>query len=183
MKRSIYLFLLLSLLISKSYAKENRVDNIVDNIIEIVIEKNLPYLLYQHTDKQWDMGIYSLKIERLGKSNFVSTDTHINLSFPVKAKIDGKIKKTLFGTKIAMDCKSTFVTEAKIKITPTIKATKSKSKSKVILSIKIPPTNLDCDGLNIPIKPVLEALIEDKKKTWELELESNINNLFIQAGI
>jgi hypothetical protein len=177
MKRSLYLFLLFSLLINKSHAKEN----IVENLIEIVIEKNLPYLLYQHTDKQWDMGIYSLKIERLAKSDFVSTDTHINLSFPVQAKIDGKIKKTLFGTKIAIDCESKFVTEAKIKITPTIKA--ENSKSKVILSLKVPPTNLDCDGLNIPIQPALEALIQDKKKAWEQDLETNINNFFIQAGI
>ena len=177
MRISIYLFLLFSLLISKSYAKEN----VLENLIEIVIEKKLPYLLYQHTDKKWDMGIYSLKIERLGKSDFVSTNEDINLSFPVKAKIEGEIKKTLFGTKIAIDCKSEFISEANIKITPIIKATNSKSK--VILSINIPPTNLDCDGLNIPIKPVLEALIEDKKKTWELDLESNINNLFIQAGI
>ena len=125
--------------------------------------------------------MYSLKIERLGKSNFVSTNTHINLSFPVKAIIDGKINKTLFGTKIVIDCKSKFITEAKIKIIPILKA--ADSKSKVILSMNIPPTNLDCDGLNIPIKPVLEALIQDKKKTWELDLESNINNLFIQAGL
>lgn len=177
MKRSTYIFLLCSLLISKSYAKEN----IVENLIEIVIEKNLPYLLYQHTDKEWDMGIYSLTIERLDKSTFVSTNEYINLSFPIKARIEGKIKKTLFGTKIAIDCKSKFVSEANIKITPTIK--EASSKSTVVLSINIPPTNLDCDGLNIPIKPVLEALIQDKKKTWELDFESNINNLFLQAGI
>jgi hypothetical protein len=179
MRKSLYLFLLFSLLINQSYAKEN----IVENLIEIVIEKNLPYLLYQHTDQKWDMGIYSLTIERLAKSTFVSSDSHINLSFPVQANIDGKIKKNIFGTKIAMDCKSKFVTDAKIKITPTIKADNSKSTSTVILSIKVPPTNLDCDGLMLPIQAVLEALIQEKKKTWELKLESNINNFFTQAGI
>jgi len=177
MKKNIYLFLLFCFFISKTYAKEN----IVDNLIEIVIEKNLPYLLYEHTDKKWDMGIYSLKIERLGKSSFVSTNTYINLAFPVKAKINGKIKNNLFGTKITIDCKSKFVTEANIKITPTIKA--ANSISKVTVSISIPPTNLNCDGLNIPIKPALEALIQEKKKAWEQDLETNINNLFNQAGI
>lgn len=177
MKKNICLLLLSGFLISKGYAKEN----VVENLIEIVIEKNLPYLLYEHKDKQWDMGVYSLTIERLGKSNFVSTKTDINLAFPVQAKIDGKIKQVLFGTNIDIDCKSMFVTKANIKITPTIKATNSKSK--VTVSMNVPLTNLNCDGLSIPIKPVLEALIQDQKKAWEQDLESNINNLFNQAGI
>ena len=177
MKKSIYLLLLCSFLISNSYAKEN----IVENIIEIVVEKNLPYLLYEHTDKQWDMGMYSLTIERVGKSTFTSSNTDINLTFPVKAKIDGKIKKNIFGTKITIDCKSKFVTEANLKITPTIKA--KNSTSKVAISISIPPTNLNCDGLNIPIKPVLETLIQDEKPAWEKDLEVNINKLFNQAGM
>ena len=92
MKKNTYLFLLLSFFmsffISKSYAKEN----IVESLMETVIEKNLPYLLYEHTDKQWDMGLYSLKIERLGKSNLVSTNTHINLSIPVKATVPDSVK-------------------------------------------------------------------------------------------
>jgi hypothetical protein len=177
MKKYTCLFLLFGFLISKSYAK----DNIVENIIEMVIEKNLPYLLYEHTNKQWDLGLYSLKIERLGKSNFISTSSHINLAFPVKAVIDGKINKDLFGTKLTIGCKSKFITEANIKITPTIKA--ANSKSKVIVSMNIPPTNLNCDGLNIPIKTALDALIQEKKKAWERDLESTINNLFNQAGI
>jgi hypothetical protein len=177
MKKNIYLFLLLSFFINKSYAK----DNIVEHLIEVVIEKNLPDLLYEHTDKEWDMGVYSLKIERLGKSDFVSTNTDLNLSFPVKAYIDGKVDKTFFGTKIIMDCKSQFDTEAQIKITPTIKT--ANSTAKVTVSISVPPTNLKCDGLNIPIKTVLEALIQEEKKVWEQDLEANINKLFIQAGI
>jgi hypothetical protein len=177
MKKNIYLFLLFSLLSSKSYAEKNIVDNIVENIIE----KNLPHVLYEHTDKKWDMGIYSLKIERLGKSNFVSTKTQINLSFPVKAKIDGQIKQNILGSKITLGCKSEFVTEAKIKVTPTIKP--KNSNSKVTILVNIPPTNLKCEGLTLPIKPILETLIKDKINTWEEDLESNINNLLYQANI
>jgi hypothetical protein len=181
MKKNICLFLLCSFFISKSYAQVN----IVENLIEKVIEKNLPYLLYQHKDKPWDMGVYSLQIERLGKATFATTTSDINLSFPVKAKIDGEIKQNLFGTKIAIACQSNFDSEAAIKITPTIKTGKANENStvKVAISVNVPPTNLACDGLTIPIKAVLETLIQENKKTWEQDLTNNINKLFKQAGI
>lgn len=177
MKKNLYFILLLSCLMNKSYAKEN----MVENIIEVVIENNLPYLLYEHTNQKWQLGLYNLKITRLGKPTFLSSKKHINLSFPVEANIESKINKIIFGTNINIDCKNKFVTEANIKITPTLKANQSTSVVKI--SVNIPPTNLNCDGLKMPIKPALDALIQTQTKSWEQDIESTINQLFLQVGI
>ncbi|KGJ95877.1 DUF4403 family protein [Colwellia psychrerythraea] len=177
MKTITYIFLTSISFISNCYSA----DNIIENIAEMIIEKNLPYLLHEQTDKKWEMGTYSIKINRLGRPILTSNTSYFNLSLPINADIKGKIKKDILGTKITISCNSTFTTKAVIKVTP--KVTSDKYETNVNISIDIPPTYLVCDGLRLQIKPVLESLIKDEKHKWELDLESNINKVFKQAGI
>jgi hypothetical protein len=37
-------------------------ESIADKLIVAIVDKNLPTVLYQHRDKPWEMGIYSIKI-------------------------------------------------------------------------------------------------------------------------
>jgi hypothetical protein len=57
------------------------------------------------------------------------------------------------------------------------------SKASVEVSVPIPDASLNCDGLVLRIKPVLEQLVASKKGEWEQQLEQDIVVMFKQVGI
>ncbi len=177
MKIIICLFLSFSCL----YGQISCAESITDKLIVAIVDNNLPTVLYQHRDKPWDMGIYSLKINKLGAARFSSTETHLNLSFPIEAIVNGKIIQNLFGAKITIACDSKIITDGRLEIEPQLSAAGSTAIVSII--IPVPDADLNCDGFKIPVRPLLEQLILDKKGEWEKDLESDINVLFQQVGI
>ena len=177
LKKVTYFLMLLVTYVANSYSA----DNVIENLAEAIIDKQLPYLLHEHKDKRWELGTYNLKIERTGKPTLKSNNVNLELSFPINALMTGKIKKKILGTKITIGCNSRFDTTAKVNVTPTAKP--AGYVSEVNISIHVPPTDLKCDGVRIPIKSALDTLIKDEKNKWESDLETNINNIFKQVGI
>ncbi|AGH43324.1 hypothetical protein [Paraglaciecola psychrophila] len=57
------------------------------------------------------------------------------------------------------------------------------SKTSVEVTVPVSESNLNCDGLILPIKPLLERLVADKNRQWEQKLEKNILIMFKQVGI
>jgi hypothetical protein len=73
------------------------------------------------------------------------------------------------------------VTQARLDIEPVINP--PRSRADVEVSVPVPESNLNCDGLILPIKPLLEQLVANKKKDWEQQLEQDIFTMFKQLGI
>ena len=177
MKKVIWFFLSFSCL----YGQTSLAESISDKLIIAIVDKNLPTVLYKHTDKPWNMGTYSLSINKLGAARFSSTETHLNLSLPIEVIVNGKIKQNLLGAAITIGCDSKIVTDGHLEIEPQLNS--AGSKAKVSIFIPIPDANLNCDGLKVPIRPLLEQLVLDNKRDWEKDLESGISELFQQVGI
>ncbi len=157
-------------------------ETVSDKLIATVINKQLPSPLYQQTDIPWDLGVYSLNIIKTGIASFNSNATQLTLSIPLKANINSDVNQSLFGSNINMKCSSEVITQGHIVITPTIKT--SDSTADVSITVPIPNNSqLDCDGLKIPIKSALEALIKKNKADWEAQLESDISALFKQLNM
>jgi len=175
MKRTI-LLLILSIHTNGVFA-----ENITDKLIVTLINKKLPAVLYKHKDMPWEMGVYSLSVNKTGRASYASTDKQLNLSLPIEVIVNGKIKQNLLGAKIIIDCNSRVTTVGKLNIKPELKT--SGSNAKVSIFVPVAETQLNCDGLMIPIKPLLEKLISGNKSTWEYDLESDIYELFQQVGI
>ncbi|PKG96222.1 hypothetical protein CXF95_24515 [Paraglaciecola sp. MB-3u-78] len=57
------------------------------------------------------------------------------------------------------------------------------SKASVAVSVPVPDSNLNCDGLILSIKPLLEQLVASKKQQWEQKIEKDILTMFKQVGI
>ncbi|MBU3001971.1 hypothetical protein KO534_01290 [Paraglaciecola arctica] len=57
------------------------------------------------------------------------------------------------------------------------------STASVEVSVPIPEVNLNCEGLKLPIKPLLEQLVATKKQQWQQQLEQDIVSMFKQMGI
>lgn len=177
MKYSAYFVLLLSLFGSAVTSAES----ISDKLIVAALNKQMPTLLYEHADQQWDLGVYSLKIERNGTPGFISTESQLILSLPIKANITGKVEQVLFGNKIEVNCANAFNTQGRIVIEPLLK--EEGSTASVDVTVPIPETDLNCDGLRVPVKSVIEKLVAQKKVEWEKEMEAEINKLFSDLGI
>jgi hypothetical protein len=93
----------------------------------------------------------------------------------------GQVNKTLFGQKIVLNCSSKILSEARLDIEPMINPPTSHANIEV--SVPVPESNLDCDGLNLSIKPLLEKLVADKKFEWEQKLEADVLSMFKQLGL
>ena len=171
----------LLLVVSYFYSSPIFATNITDKLIGTLIEKKLPNTLYQHRDKPWDFGVYSLTVEKTGISNFSSDDKQLSVKLPLQITINGIFKQNLFGNKVSIGCNSQFLTDGIVDITPQIKPTNSEINASI--DIPIPNPQLNCNGLKIPIKQALEQLIAEKKQGWENRMETEISKLFTQVGI
>jgi hypothetical protein len=93
----------------------------------------------------------------------------------------GQVNKEFLGQKILLNCSSEVITQARLDIEPVINP--PKSTASVEVSVPVPESNLHCDGLKLPIKPLLEQLVANKKQEWEQQLEQDIFTMFKQVGI
>ncbi len=169
------------ILILSIHASTTLAENITDKLIATLINKKLPTVLYEHKDKPWDMGVYSLSVNKVGGASFASTDKQVILTLPLELIVSGKIDQNLLGAKINIYCKSRVTTDGKFNIVPKLK-TKG-SNAKVSILVPVPESHLNCDGLMIPIKPLLEKHISNNKSKWENDIEADIYALFQQVGL
>jgi hypothetical protein len=145
------------------------------------VDKHLPNLLHQEKATPWQMGTYDLTVNKTGGAIFSSTHQYLSLTVPIKVIMTGQVNKELFGQKILLNCSSEFVTEARLDVEPTINP--PESSANVEVSVPVPEANLNCEGLKLPIKTLLEQLVLTKKREWQKQLEKDIVILFKQVGI
>lgn len=175
MKKTIWILIL------AIHANTTIAENITDKLIVILINKKLPTVLYEYKNKPWDMGVYNLSVNKTGGASLTSSDKAVNLTLPLELIVNGKINQNLLGAKININCNSRVTTDGKLNIVPKLK-TKG-SNAKVTIFVPVPESHLNCDGLMIPIKPLLEKFITDNKSKWENDIASDIYALFQQVGL
>lgn len=152
--------------------------NITDKLIVALVDKHLPQELYVEKAKPWQMGTYDLTVNKTGGVDFSSNQQRLSLTVPIEVVMTGQVNKVFLGQKIVLNCASNFVTQAKLDIQPVINP--PVSKADVAVSVPIPEANLICDGLTLPIKPLLEQLVASKKQEWQQQLEQDIVTMFKQ---
>ncbi len=159
----------------------SQAQTITDDLILALIDKHLPKVLYTEKNKPWELGNYDLVVHKQGGVNFTSTDEWLNLSLPVQVKITGRINKQILGSQIVMNCSTNIVTDAQLRVYPIIK--KQNSSAMVNIQVPVPPSQLDCDGLKVPITPLLKAIVAKEKQQWQKQLEQDIQGLMQQVGL
>jgi hypothetical protein len=155
--------------------------SITDKIIVALVDKHLPQTLHQEKNTAWQMGTYDLTVSKTGGAQFTSTHKYLSFTMPIKVTMVGLVNREILGQKIVLNCSSNVITSVRLDIEPLINP--PKSKAKVEVSVPIPESTLNCDGLQIPIKSLLEQIIVNKKQEWEQKLERDIWGLFEQVGI
>lgn len=155
--------------------------SVTDQLIVTLVDKHLPKVLHQEKATRWQMGTYDLTVHKTGGAIFSSTHRYLSLTVPIKVIMTGQVNKTVLGQKILLNCSSEFATEARLDVEPTINP--PESTASVEVSVPVPNANLNCEGLTLPIKALLEQLVVSKKQEWQQQLEKDIVTLFKQVGI
>ena len=156
-------------------------ENIAVTMLNHIMEQKLPMLLYQHNNKPWELGTYSLTIKKNGMPSSAITDTQFQTKLSLEVTINARVDRTIFGTRISSVCDSQFLTDGIVNITPELKPLNPQAK--VVITVPIANPQLNCDGRLIPIKSALEQLIAYNKAEWEDRIELEIATLFTQLGM
>lgn len=155
--------------------------SVTDKLIVALVDKHLPHVLHQEKATPWKMGTYDLTVNKIGGAEFSSTHKYLSLTVPIKVLMTGQVNREFLGQKILLNCSSEMVTQARLDIEPVINP--PESKANVEVSVPVPEANLNCDGLILAIKPLLEQLVASKKQEWQQQLEQDIMVMFKQVGI
>jgi hypothetical protein len=155
--------------------------SVTDQLIVALVDKHLPKVLHQEKATPWKMGTYDLTVHKTAGAIFSSSNKYLSLTVPIKVIMTGQVNKEFLGQKILLNCSSEFVTEARLDIEPLINP--PESRANVEVTVPVPEANLNCDGLILPIKPLLEQLVATEKQQWQQQLENDISTMFKQLGI
>ncbi|WP_299080540.1 DUF4403 family protein [uncultured Paraglaciecola sp.] len=164
-----------------TWIQQSNAQSITDKLLITLVDKHLPKVLHQEQSTPWQMGTYDLTVYKMGSATFSSTHKYLSLTVPIKVLMRGKVNRKILGQKILLNCVSEVLTQARLDIEPIVQP--PKSKAHVEISVPVPKSNMYCDGFNIPITPLLEQLVINKKPEWEQQLERDIAGLFKQVGI
>ena len=175
MKNIKFIFLLIF------FSSQSIAQNATDKLIVTLVDKKLPSSLYEHNDRPWELGVYSLKVNKIGSVGVHSDDRKLRLTLPIEVVLNSKVNRNILGATIALDCNSSFSTVGRLYIEPLIKPTDSRAE--VNIAVPVPESFLNCDGFKLPMKSLLEKLISENKSKWENDLEDEIYKLFQQMGI
>ncbi len=155
-------------------------DNALNKLLERALSKQLPQVLFAAKDVPWEYGHYNLHIAKAGEADISSASETITAQLPLKIRLSGKVKQKLFGQEIDIACDTEFETPSEMIFKPLFAESLS---SELEMEIPIPETELNCQGLKLPIKSALEQLIAKEKPSWEAEATVELNKRLAELGL
>ncbi len=155
-------------------------DTALNTLLEHIVSKQLSQTLFTAKDIPWQYGHYNLHITKQGQAGIKSDVKTITAKLPLKIQLSGRVKQELFGQEIDIACETEFETTSEMVFKPIYGETLS---SELNMQIPIPETELDCQGIRLPIKPALEQLIAKEKPTWEADASVELNKRLAELGL
>jgi hypothetical protein len=149
---------------------------ITDQLMALMLEKHLPTPVYEQANNPWPGGNYQLQVHKTGQPEVVSSNANIYVKMPLKVQIVGDVASDLLQVKFK--CNTSFDTVGEIVFAPTKPGAVNTLASTITLPI--PPTMADCDGMKFPIEESLKTLVAQNKKQWELKLDEEIKTWLVK---
>lgn len=155
-------------------------EDALSSLLERALSKQLPEVLFFAKDVPWQYGHYNLHISKAGLAKVGSDKSNIKTQLPLLIRLDGRVKQKLFGQEIDIRCQTEFESSSELVFTPLFEETLS---SELSIELPIPETELDCQGLRLPIKSTLEQLIAKEKPNWEADAKKVLNQKLLELGL
>jgi hypothetical protein len=162
----------ISLALTAPAAEASR--DITEVLLERAFNKQLPPTLITASNIDLQSGKFDIVVTRQGQAVLNSSATNLLLALPINVHLVGKMRQTIGPLDVDLKCDAKFNTNAGILLIPTLQQNMIRSNSKV--TIPVPPVNANCDGLILPVAPLLQAIIDEQAKS----LEKRINELLEQ---
>ncbi|WP_187407992.1 hypothetical protein [Saccharophagus sp. K07] len=150
-----------------------RTPTITDQLLAVLLERHLPEPMYEQASNPWPGGDYSLQVQKAGRPEVTSSETNIHVKIPLKVLISGKVANDMLQIKLA--CSSSFTSIGEIVFTPAKPGVITTLTSAITLPV--PPTTANCEGLQFPIDDYLKTVIAQNKRQWELKLDAELKDM------
>ena len=146
-------------------------DLLSDRLLMEALERHAPAELYRQADNPWPGGGYNLTVFKQGKPAIESRADRITFKVPLRIVLDGAMQNALVQVKLA--CKASFNTVGEIELKPASAGTLVPLRSS--LTLPVPPTNADCNGVSLPVHAYISALVQQKRVEWQNRIDAEVN--------
>ena len=156
-------------------------DTAAARLLGLVLDTYVPKTLHEEKGVPWLGGKRSIKISKVGQATLTSDEQTITVSFPLKAVLAGNVDTNIVLLQIKAACRAEFTAPAAIKLA--VDFTKKPLQVSTVIDVVVPPVTADCDGYQLPVQPLLQAVIEQQKPKWQTDIQQQIADGLMVLGI
>ncbi len=150
-------------------------------LLGLVLDTYVPKVLHEEKGVPWLGGTRSIKISKVGQAKLTSTNKTITVTFPLKAVLSGNVDTQVVVLQIKASCRAEFTAPAAIVLSVDFK--KKPLQVNAVISVVAPPVTADCDGYQLPVQPLLQAVIEQQKPKWQNDIQQQIADGLMVLGL
>lgn len=173
------LFFIIGMVFSLALSAYSHAQTMTDKLMQKLLDQQMPSVLHRVNNQAFQYGVYDVVVHKVGQTKITSTSTAITNSLPMRIEFLATIKQQIFGQTLSFDCKTQFKTINTWNIIPNLNT----GEVAVSMSVPIPDTQLNCEGLSLPVTTVLQKMIRDEKPKWEKEAKQQIEKSLIKVGL
>lgn len=156
-------------------------DTAAARLLGLVLDTYVPKILYEEKGVPWLGGKRSLKISKAGQAKLTSDEKTITVTFPLHTVLSGNVDTNIVVLQIKASCRAEFTAPAAIVLTVDLK--KKPLQVSTVINVVVPPVSADCDGYQLPVQPLLQAVIEQQKPKWQNDLQQQIADGLMVLGL
>ncbi|HEY7774095.1 MAG TPA: DUF4403 family protein [Marinagarivorans sp.] len=156
-------------------------DTAAARLLGRVLDTYVPKVLFEEKDVPWLGGKRSIKITKAGPAKLTSDADTITIAFPLTTALAGNINKDMVLMQINATCRASFTAPAQIVLR--VDFAKTPLKVNALINVQAPPVMADCEGYQLPVQPLLQAVIEQQKPTWQNDIQQQIADGLMVLGI
>ena len=156
-------------------------DTAAARLLGLVLDTYVPKVLYEEKGVPWLGGKRSIKISKVGQAKLTSDEETITVTFPLNTVLSGNVDTNVVVLQIKASCRAEFTAPAAIVLTVDFK--KKPLQVNTVVDVVVPPVTADCDGYQLPVQPLLQAVIEQQKPKWQNDIQQQIADGLMVLGL
>lgn len=144
---------------------------LTDKLLSELLDRHAPEKVFEQGENPWPGGDFSVQVLKNGAPQVTSRVQSIHVQMPLKIVIEGNASSSFL--RMQLQCTASFTTLGEVVFTPRIPGLVNAFDSSITLPV--PPVVASCDGMQLPIDEYLQALVNQKKRQWEVQLDEEVN--------
>lgn len=143
--------------------------NVSDKLMTKWLNQQVPAILHQQKNQPFQLGSYDITVHKAKAATLVSRASSWQLNQPIRVEFVAHISQNILGASLEFQCATEFASQSVWRITPNLE----QGTAAIAVTMPIPETELNCDGLKLPITTVLQQWFQREKNTWQQQAEQH----------